>query len=183
MNHERQISIEVFRDIEAPDISIDAALAGLGEIKRVVGPIHIVERSGQLDPTQIKTSIIETLYVPKLDIQTDFGVIVTNRPMVPPVADQQQLLDNNRVIVGRSWNIGDYKPFVIIDALRSINPRNTTMHETAHLLGIRNDKEGHCLRPDCIMHSKISIEQIYFCNECTRQLTKSALRLIETNTT
>jgi hypothetical protein len=180
----RTLSIEIFRDIETPGISIDAAIEGLEEVRGIIGSLVIVARNGLLRLSKPDKDIIRTNKIPPLDIETDFGIILTGRRIIMPSKKRLPISKGN-ITVGLTVHTKQGSDFALIDALNSRSVRGSTMHEKGHLLGIPNGGEDfdgfcHCRRRDCVMHSQIlyRVEQTDYCDSCQYQLAKSAMTLM-----
>lgn len=178
----RSLSVEIFRDINTPDVSIDAAVEGLEAVRGIVGSLEIVARNGLLRLTQHESDIIRTDQLPALDIRTDFGLILTGRPIVMPSAWQRPIHEGN-ITVGLTVHPDQANDYALIDAARTRSLKNSTMHEAGHLLGIPNrgkhfDGGCHCRRGRCLMHAELRLTQTDYCNKCKKQLARSAERLL-----
>lgn len=177
----KRISIEVFRDVETPEIPIDAVIAGLKEVRTLVPTIEVVARNGLMRISDPGTEAIHTKSLPILDIETDFGMIITGRPIVIPPSAASRIAPGN-LVVGNTLPTGLNKPFSIIDAARARFPRQTTKHELGHLFkipheGERFDGDCHCTDRKCVMHAISQPERDDFCGRCAKQLGRSALGL------
>ncbi|USN96267.1 MAG: hypothetical protein H6797_04295 [Candidatus Nomurabacteria bacterium] len=183
MHYNRNLSIEIFRDSETPDVQVDLAVTALEEIRQITKHIEIVERGNVLQLSEPGVDAVYTKDVPLHKIQTDFGIILSSRPLVLPTMLGQPPNTGN-ITVGNAW-VGLDKPFAVIDAERTYSLKNSTKHEVGHFIGVPRkgkyfDGDCHCNRPNCVMHSmtKIEIEQDDYCHNCTAQLAKNAFNLM-----
>ena len=184
MHYNRNLSIEIFRDSETPDVQIDLAVTALKEIQQISKHIKIIERGGLLELSEPGLDVIYTRDMPLHDIRTDFGVILTSRRLVLP-SNVWEPGSNDRIVVGNTW-IGLDKPLTLIDAERTRSLKNSTKHEVGHFIGVPRkgknfDGDCHCNRPACVMHSvtKIEIQQEDYCGNCTTQFAKNAFKLMK----
>lgn len=179
----RTISIELFRDIATPDVSLDLAVKGLEHIRRIIPSLEIVERGGLVKLNE-GTLYIRSEELPVLDIHTDFGIILTDRQIFMPL-EQQMPLHDDSITIGLTNHVEQGSDYALVDVLRSDSVKCSTMHETGHLLDIPNkgkkfDGNCHCVKRSCIMHAELLLKQTDYCRRCTQQLAKSAMRLLAT---
>lgn len=177
----RTISVEIFRDIETPDVSIERAIAGLEAVRQIVMPLEIVARNGLLRLSSYESNVIRTDKLPPVDIRTDFGIILTKQMIVMPAERQMPIHDGN-LTVGLTNHPDGASDYSIIDTWRTNSVINSTMHETGHLFSIPNGGETfdggcHCMRPECLMYGELLDCQTTYCTNCTHSLRESAARM------
>lgn len=183
MDYARRISIEIYRDIETPEIAIDAAVSGLEEVGQRVPGLDIIARGGLMRVSQPGTETIETAKLPRLDIEADFAMVITGRRLAVPTDAMNVILPGN-IVIGNTWPNGNTKPFSLIDAERGLSPRITAKHELGHLLrfpreGRKFDGDCHCTSGRCVMHAVLDIRRDDYCRRCYRQLSRNVMRLLE----
>lgn len=183
----RSISVEIFRDLETPDVSINDAVAGLADIQQLIEPLKIIDKNRRLKLSKLGSSAIYTNQITSFNIRSDFGIILTERPIIVASGAKDNKLQSGQITVGNTWPNGRSSPFSLIDAQRSYSVKNSTMHELGHLFrvpgsGESYDGDCHCIDDNCVMHPLLAVERSAFCNDCEKQLVKSAANLIEYTT-
>lgn len=183
MNGPRSLSVEVLRDIETPDVSIDAIVWGLEKTRYIAPSLEIIARNGMLRVNAEGTDHINTGNLPLYVFNADLNIIVTGRPIIVPERLRADELPRGKDYIGTSLPHGRDKPFALIDGARSNSPANTAMHELGHLLKFPNrgrnfDGNCHCKIGGCVMHREVS-PSTDFCNNCSKQLAKSVFRMID----
>lgn len=182
MEPTRRISIEVLTDSEAPHAPIDEVARGLEEISNKLPMIEIVARGGLVRVSQSSSVAIDTGDMPLINIESDFGIIVTSRPIVVP-SSELNIVVPNAIVVGNTWHTNE-KSFSMVDVARARSPRITAKHEVGHLFHIPNggkkfDNYFHCTSNHCIMHAIAGGERNEFCKRCFKQLSRSVQNLLE----
>lgn len=146
-------SFEIYKDVSAADISLEPVVAGLHNLRSIIGAVDIVENEALLQFPDVDN---ERLRVHEYNIKhkADFGIILTNKP-IGNVDERTK---------GITYSSPNGQPLglrnTILSTYDNLNVEATTEHETGHLFNMAHGSEmhdgnGHCNDQSCMMHASI----------------------------
>lgn len=149
----RQLSVEVFRDYNYPEIDVQPADDGIEKINRIVQGIEIVRKTRLFKLPSWADGSIDMEKIDWPVFPADLNLVLTKTPLSPTESSLTVIsgmaLSGNKV----------YSPRVaVVDMSYEWTPQ-VVAHETGHLLGLKqrgstHDGEGHCRNAHCLMHYK-----------------------------
>ena len=156
MNH-NNISVEIFRDKDRKEISVDSAEMGIDHLSRVARGIEIVRATRLLRITN--NPAVEVINTDNINwpsnLSADLNIVLTDR----------QLYSEGGVRLGVAHPTSGMggKKVAFVDVFSSPQPELTVVHESGHLLnakasGEKWDGEAHCTDPDCLMYPSLEID-------------------------
>lgn len=204
---QKNISVEIFRDIDRPTVSIDAAEGGVDHLRRITRGIDIVRatRLIRIAKPEAATVTSDNIRWPR-SFSADLNLIVTDR----------QIISADRQVGGVTHitpGLGTLKT-AVIDITAHNQPELIAAHEGGHLLhakhsGVKWDGVAHCQDVTCYMYPVPIVELVQqrvrqkgvgawlerqglrparyeevtqpvagsFCDECAEEIDKKALFL------
>jgi len=167
------ISVEVFRDRDARNLSTESAEAGVDIVRQITTGIEIIRTTGLITIANPKGDDFDMEKIRWPRFEADLNIVVTNRPLYDPDRDKNTTATAN-VLTGRKTTlVGNslYVPGVgtgrvaVIDTSRSGSPVHVAAHETGHLLKLKSSGDswnfkGHCIDPECLMQSGEKLETV-----------------------
>lgn len=144
------LTVEIFRDMDRRDISVDAAGMGIDHVRRVTTGIEIVRASRLLRIAQPEKSMVRPDKIRWRAFEADMNIILTDRPLYG--SD-----DNLHHGVSYAQRGLGARRVAIVDIANPEYPDLTVAHEAGHLLKLKSegktwDKNGHCIDKKCIMY-------------------------------
>lgn len=199
------ISVEIFKEADRRDISIDTAEAGIDYVRRVTTGIEIVRSTRLL---RLGDSEHASLYPDKIrwpSLSADMNIVLTDRTLYS-AGDE---LHYGVAYVNRGLN---NLKMAVVDVAKPDFPELTVAHEFGHLFNLKHggetwDQSGHCVDTTCLMYKHPQTRQFEkrveqrgikkimeyygykkpeyenfiepvateFCGECAHQLDKTSL--------
>ena len=159
MTNPRSLSVEVFRDRDFPDASVECAEAGISNVERVIRGIQIVRANRLIAVPSVDGGYVDMRHIRWPQFPADLNVVITEKPLLSSGEDLSR--DNNWLrVAGLSLNEGlaGSVRVTVIDVTTGLSAQ-TVEHETGHLLGLKrrgttHDGRGHCTVKNCTMHFK-----------------------------
>ncbi|HEV7952090.1 MAG TPA: hypothetical protein VGO98_01830 [Candidatus Saccharimonadales bacterium] len=147
--HQKKLTVEIFRDADRSNLSLDVAEPGIDEVRRIIAGIEIVRATRLLRITRPDQHMIKSdrMRWPKLD--ADFNIILTDRPLVTGSGIREY---GHAETHRGSTNLG----IAIIDTATPDYPVSIVAHEFGHLFDVKKtgetwDGRHHCRDEDCFM--------------------------------
>ena len=152
------LTVEIFRDADTPDISLDEVEAGIEAVRTIATGLQIVRKNRLV---RIATPGADVVYPSKVRFarqSTDYNVVLTGRELRDDLVKDDDKVESK--IAGMT-----YKRVSIITST-SIDVKLATQHETAHLLHLKrsgdaHDGDGHCTNEGCIMLANADVRPLY----------------------
>jgi len=146
-----KISIEVFRDVEAPDIDPEIAIAGIESVNtHIDSPLEIIDTTRRIRVSKAGSHVIRSSGIRWPTIPSDIALVLTARKLV--VTD-----DHDSIGYSDIYTTGGGFSVVSTFGDGALSPQSTVAHELGHLLKLKYDdtQDSHCPSPECIMYSNI----------------------------
>lgn len=160
---QRPLTVEVFRDIETPEVPLEGLHAGIEQMTHLAVGLTL-ERSGRR--MRLSKPDAASIDLDKIDnwprFTADINVVATTRPLTTTrelrVPSQQSV---GLRIIGDSCVEGPLRKKTRVAVVRvasGINPSNVTRHEVGHLLDVcpkrlaLPEDSGHCATSKCLMY-------------------------------
>ena len=153
------ISVEIFRDKDRKEISVDSAEMGIDHLSRVARGIEIVRTTRLLRITNNTNTAAEVINTANIDwpsnLSADLNIVLTDRRLHSDGSARLGVAHPTSGIGG--------KKVAVVDVFSSPQPALTVLHESGHLLnakasGEKWDGEAHCTDPDCVMYPSFEID-------------------------
>ncbi len=150
----KRLSVEIFRDIDCPDIDPRIALDGIEMVNEITnGSLQVRSHKGR-----VRTSTVgaKTLH------------LSSREPLISNASGDMNLILTNKELVATDFNMnaigfahreknGGGDAIISIGGTGSIEPHFTTAHELGHLFGLRYGSDGlgaHCNTAGCLMQPR-----------------------------
>lgn len=149
---QKQLSIEVYRDVDTPEVDPAIGVAGIDIVNAVTNnSLRLVASSRKIRIAQADSPLIDASKVRWGSSPLDMRLVLTNR----------SLRVNGRE---RAIGFSDLNPehsggtaVVSTSGIGAAGPESTVAHELGHLFNMQYKTEDshHCNSDTCIMHSEL----------------------------
>lgn len=151
----QSLSVEIFRDVNYPDVDTDVALEGIDLINSVVTNLEIVQDTRRLRLGGEATESIRTENIRWPQLDHDLSIVLTRRELLTDSSNEAATK------VGSALRFPRTAQGVAIVNVNSFNPAATIAHEAGHLLGAQYPEHAvdtyHCEDETCTMHATMTI--------------------------
>ncbi len=173
MNPESKLTVEIFRDVQSPDISVERAVAGIDKVREVTDLVELTraDRTCRLMLPGLRYVLPLPLVqlVPPTD--ADMAVVLTDKTF----QSEKTIRERGKMTAGRTTYNLRRAPFAqaVVCTKPHIEVADVVAHETAHMIG-----PDHCGRQECVMSPTRTGEKSDFCPDCAEDLAISAFNLL-----
>lgn len=164
-----QLTVEVLRDVDFPDLPTDEAEAAIDFINERVGCVGALAISGLAKKIRIAKPGQDTIDAGKVRwpvMPADLNIILTERTLVSEQVGRHQNTINDAADLAIGGITVQKDPPLAVIKVKSDNLSvvSTIEHEIAHMLGlkVRGDKAdgaGHCIDLNCMQYHKVTTSE------------------------
>jgi hypothetical protein len=162
------ISVEIFRDVDGRDMSIEAAVEGVERIRHVTTGIEIVRATKLLKIVNNGADRVQPNKIRWPKFEADMNIILTERSLFLPresePSESSDMYDNHISPLGIALKYGD-KKIAVVDTVTPDFPELIAAHEIGHMFNLKKngatwDSDVHCVSDGCMMYKTAGVVEI-----------------------
>ena len=159
---QRPLTVEIFKDLQTPEVSIDEVLEGVGKTALLAEGLDIVRTGRKL---RISKPGAEVVLADKInswpDFTADINIVTTARPIeISRKVNRTREMSSGTAVLGAAGVTGSLRNTMRVAIVRAgfrLQAAATAGHEIGHLLDVRPhqparaDDADHCADTNCLM--------------------------------
>lgn len=151
---DKKILIEIFRDIETPDIDPQIAVAGIELVNEITNTsLEIVNMTRKIRLSKAGAQTVKSSLIRWPTFLCDMNVVLTKRKL--DIEEGHQSAGYSH-----TYSVGGGIAVTSTFEYNAVSPQSTTAHEIGHLFRLKYDgrDDAHCSNPKCIMHDALNLQ-------------------------